>query len=82
MDQGTHQQAQGPDRIIDQTEAGLINRHLLQQPLRLTETRARGFNAVTLSLDDVAISGVEPPLEEGTQDELNPRRRVDDGADN
>ena len=83
MEQGTHQQAQGPDIIIDLTEAGMTTRQLLQQPLRLTATRARGIRAVTLSLIDVAISGVEPPLEEGSQeDELNTRRRVDDGADN
>jgi hypothetical protein len=83
MEQGTHQQAEGPDIIIDLTEAGMTTRQLLQQPLRLTETRARGIRAVTLSLIDVAISGVEPPLEEGSQeDELNTRRRVDDGADN
>ena len=56
---------------------------MLQQTLRPTETRARGIRAVSLSSDDVAISGVEPPLEEGTQgDNLNSRRRVDDGADN
>jgi len=83
MEQGTHQQAQGPDIIIDLTEAGMTTRQLLQQPLRLTATRARGIRAVTLSLIDVAISGVEPPLEEGSpDDDLNTRRRVDDGADN
>jgi hypothetical protein len=79
---GTHQQAQGPDRHTDQTEAGKTTRQLVQQPLRPTGTRARGIRAISLSLIDVAISGVEPPLEEGSQGEkLNTRRRVDDGAD-
>jgi hypothetical protein len=79
----THGKARGPGKHIDYTEEGTTNRQLKQPTLRPTENWTRGVRAVSLSSDDVAISGVEPPLEEGSQDDdKNPRRRVDNGADN
>ena len=58
---------------------------LSKQPtLRPTETRTIGFKSTSLlSTDDVAISGVETPLEKRSQDDgTTSSRRVDDGVDN
>ncbi len=82
-EQDIHAQARGPGKHIDYAEEGMTNRQLNQPTLRPTETRSRGVRAASLSSDNDAMSGVEPPLEEGSQDDgMNPRRRVDDGADN
>ena len=61
------------------------NRQTRQTPLRPTETRTRGITSASLSsqADDVAISGIEPPLEEESRDDgVTTSRRVDDGVDN
>jgi hypothetical protein len=62
----------------------IANRQLMQKTLRPTETRTREVKTASLSSkDDVAITGVETPLEEGFQEDgLTSSRRVDDGVDN
>jgi hypothetical protein len=62
----------------------IANRQLMQKTLRPTETRTREVKTASLSSkDDVAITGVETPLEEGFQEDgMTSSRRVDDGVDN
>ena len=84
-EQDTQDQVRGSGQHRDNAKERMKNRQTRQTPLRPTETRTRGITSASLSsqADDVAISGIEPPLEEESRDDgVTTSRRVDDGVDN
>ena len=79
----TQDQVRGSGQHRDYAKERMKTRLSKQLSLRPTETRTRGTKATSLlSTDDVAITGVETPLEERSQDGTTSSRRVDDVVDN
>ena len=79
----TQAQIRGSGQHRDYAKERTKTRLSKQLSLRPTATRTRGTTAtLLLSTDDVAITGVETPLEERSQDGTTSSRRVDDVVDN